>query len=86
MQHDRIAPEAEEVTFPVRGNRRQHSGFYDTAQSAPSEPTSFHPELIEAYHERMAERGKVGVWNRRNESWKRNNGTQRDAIHFIVNW
>ncbi len=81
-----IYDEVEEHVAPVRGNRRQHSGFYDTAQSAPSEPTSFHPELIEAYHKRQAERGKVGIWNKRNESWKRNNGSQRDAVHFIINW
>lgn len=84
MEHEALAVQAESELNPVQGSTRfQHLGFWDGIHSKAGEPTSFDPELIEAYHERQRQMGLPGVW--RNGQY-RNNGTQRDAVHFVIEW
>ena len=83
-QHEQLREEAEAQLNPVQGTLRyQYGGFYDKCHSQASVPTSRDPKLVEAYLERQRQLALPGVW--RNGQHK-NNGTQRDAVHFIIEW
>lgn len=79
------ALEAEEQLYPVRGDRRFYSGFYDRGAghgpitgSGPGFATA-----MSAFEERERQRGLPGVWR---NSDRPSHGTQRDIDYAVMEW
>ena len=78
--------EADEQLYPVSGNRRYYSGFYDRAagHGAITGSGPGYDEAMSKFRERQKQWGLPGVW--RTGHNRVNKGTQRDVCAYVMEW
>jgi hypothetical protein len=89
MRTDPLVLEAEEQAYPVSGNRRFYSGFYDRA-AGHGKPTGSGPGFEAAlakFEERQRQNGLPGLWGCPNNlRWNVSKGNRRDTRFYIMEW
>ena len=86
--HSESSALAEEHVAPTKGSRYYFGGFYDRA-AGHGEITGSGPgfeKAMAAFEERQRQLGKVGRWIKKNEYWKKNDGTRYDVPFYINYW
>jgi len=89
MRTDPNVLEAEEAIYPVSGNRRFYSGFYDRA-AGHGKPTGSGPGFAAAlskFNERQRQNGLPGKWTCSNNlRYNVGKGTRRDTRFYVMEW